>query len=128
MVVEDLPQSLARIAAYIHEVDQPPRQVLIEAHVLQVTLDDTKRCGVNLNELIRVSGHNLTLKTTGFANPAAPQAFLSTLEGGDLNSVIEILQTTTDTKTLGSPKLLVLNEQEAPKCPFVVKKTLYSLR
>ncbi len=113
IVVEDLPQSLGRIAEYIHQVDQPPRQVLIEAHVLQVNLDDTCRCGVNLDQLVRVSGANLTLKTTGLANAAAPQAFLATLEGGDLGGVIEMLQTTTDTKTLGSPKLLALNEQEA---------------
>jgi hypothetical protein len=113
IVVEDTPESLARIAAFICQVDRPPRQVQIEAHVLQVNLDDTCRCGVNLDQLIRISGSNLNLNTTGFANPDAPQAFLATLEGGDLGGVIEALQTTTDTKTLGSPKLLVLNEQEA---------------
>ncbi len=113
IVVEDLPESLARIADFICQVDRPPRQVLLEAHVLQVNLDDTCRCGVNFDNLVRISGSNLNLTTTGFANPDAPQAFLATLEGGDLGGVIEALQTTTDTKTLGSPKLLVLNEQEA---------------
>ncbi|MCI0334354.1 MAG: hypothetical protein L0228_14145 [Planctomycetes bacterium] len=113
LVVEDLPDSLARIADFICQVDRPPRQVLLEAHVLQVNLDDTCRCGVNFDELLRISGSDLTLSTTGFANPDAPQAFLATLKGGDLGGVIEALQTTTDTKTLGSPKLLVLNEQEA---------------
>ena len=49
IVVEDLPESLARIAAFICQIDRPPRQVLIEAHVLQVNLDDTCRCGVNLD-------------------------------------------------------------------------------
>ena len=49
IVVEDLPESLARIASYIAQIDQPPRQVLIEAHVLQVTLNDTTKCGVDLN-------------------------------------------------------------------------------
>ena len=44
--------------------------------------------------------------------PTAP-AFLATLTGDDLGGVIEMLQTTTDAKTLGSPKMLVLNEQEA---------------
>jgi hypothetical protein len=68
---------------------------------------------VNLDQLVRVANADLTLETTGFANPAAPQAFFATLEGGDLGSVIELLQTTTDAKSLGSPKLLVLNEQEA---------------
>ena len=113
VVVEDLPESLARIAEFICQIDQPPRQVLIEAHVLQVTLDDTCKCGVNLDALVRISNANLALKTTGFANPSAPQAFLATLTGGDLGGVIELLQTTTDTKTLGSPKILAINEQEA---------------
>jgi type II secretory pathway component GspD/PulD (secretin) len=113
IVVEDTPESLARIAAFICQVDRAPRQVQIEAHVLQVNLDDTCRCGVNLDQLIRISGSRLNLNTQGFANPDAPQAFLATLEGGDLGGVIEALQTTTDSKTLGSPKLLVLNEQEA---------------
>jgi type II secretory pathway component GspD/PulD (secretin) len=113
VVVEDLPESLARIAAYICQVDRPPRQVLIEAHVLQVNLDDTNRQGVNIDGIVRLCDANLTLKTTGFASEAAPTAFLATLEGGDLGHVIELLQTTTDSKTLGSPKLLVLNEQEA---------------
>ncbi len=113
VVVEDLPESLARIATYIAQVDQPPRQVLIEAHVLQVTLDDSTKCGVNLSQLVRIANSKLTIKTTGFADSSADQAFLATLDGGDLGGVIQALETTTDAKTLGSPKLLVLNEQEA---------------
>jgi type IV pilus assembly protein PilQ len=113
VVVEDLPASVERIATYISQVDRPPRQVLIEAHVLQINLDDTTRCGVNLSQLVRVHGANLNIKTTGLANSSAPQAFLATLDGADLGGVIELLETSTDAKTLGSPKLLVLNEQEA---------------
>jgi type IV pilus assembly protein PilQ len=113
IVIEDTPDSLCRIADYIAQIDQPPRQVLIEAHVLQINLDDTTRCGVNLDQLIRLNGANFNLTTVGFANKNAPQGFLSTLDGGDLGGVIELIQTTTDAKTLGSPKLLVLNEQEA---------------
>lgn len=113
IVVEDTPESLARIAAFICQVDRAPRQVQIEAHVFEVQLSDNCQCGVNLDALVRISGSNLNLATTGFANPDAPSAFLATLDGGDLGGVIEALQTTTDLKTLGSPKVLVLNEQEA---------------
>lgn len=113
VVVEDVPESLARIATYIAQIDHPPRQVLIEAHVLQVTLSDDTKCGVDLNQLVRISHANLNLKTTGLADANADQAFLATLDGGDLGGVIEALTTSTDAKTLGSPKLLVLNEQEA---------------
>ena len=116
IVVEDVPGAIARIADYIAQVDCPPRQVLIEAHILQVTLTDDQKNGVNFNAMLRAAGSNITLKTVGFANPmVAPPAtaFLSTVDGGDLTSVIELIQKTNDTKTLGSPKILVLNQQEA---------------
>jgi type IV pilus assembly protein PilQ len=102
IVVEDLPASLARIADFICEIDQPPRQVLIEAHILQINLRDEND-----------HGENLRLRTAGFASATASPAFVATLEGGDLGCVIELLQTTTDSKTLGAPKILVLNEQAA---------------
>jgi hypothetical protein len=113
IVVEDIPEALARVASYLDQVDCPPRQVLIEAHILQVTLKDNQRSGVNFNALARIAGARVNLKTVGFANPAASPAFLTTVNGTDLTAVIELLQTTNDTKTLGSPKLLVLNQQTA---------------
>jgi type IV pilus assembly protein PilQ len=113
IVVEDIPEAIARIGGYIEQVDCPPRQVLIEAHILQVTLRDNERNGVNFNALARIAGARVNVKTVGFANPAAAPAFLTTIDGTDLDAVIELLQTTNDTKTLGSPKVLVLNQQEA---------------
>lgn len=113
VVVEDMPDVLARIAAYINYVDQPPRQVQIEAHILQVTLDDLNEQGVDLEALFRIANSNLTLKTVGFANADSKNGFIATLEGGDIGAVIDLLQTTTDAKSLGSPRVLVLNEQEA---------------
>jgi hypothetical protein len=123
VVVEDTPTSLARIAAYIEQVDCPPRQVLIEAHILQVNLDDTCAAGVDFAALMRVADQSVNIISVPSLNipiptpssptePTAP-ALVATLSGGDLNGVIELIQTTTDSKTLGSPKLLVLNEQEA---------------
>ena len=113
IVVEDIPDAIARIGNYICEVDRPPKQVLIEAHILEVLLKDEERNGVNFNALARIAGARVNFKTVGFANPAAPTAFLSTINGTDLTAVIELLQNTNDTKTLGSPKVLVLNQQEA---------------
>jgi type IV pilus assembly protein PilQ len=113
IVVEDLPPSIARIGGYIQEVDQPPRQVLMEAHILQVNLKDDNKCGIDLDGLLRVAGSQVRLQTTGLASDTATPAFLATVEGGDLGTVIEALESSTDSKTLGSPKVLVLNHQEA---------------
>jgi type II secretory pathway component GspD/PulD (secretin) len=125
VIVEDLPESLARIAAYIEQVDCPPRQVLIEAHILQVNLTDEMRCGVDFHALCRIAGSNVNVFSLpslasatadgsgiGIPTPAAP-AFVATFSSHDLQAVIDALESTTDSKSLGSPKLLVLNEQEA---------------
>ena len=113
VVVEDLPESLARVAAYVRQMDCPPRQVLIEAHILQVDLSDDNTQGVDFDALMRIAGERLNLKTVGLASATASPAFIATLEGGDLNMVVEMIETSTDAKNLGSPKILVLNEQEA---------------
>jgi type IV pilus assembly protein PilQ len=113
LVVEDLPEYLTRIEAYIAQADCPPRQVLIEAHVLQVDLKDDLKHGVNLKEIFRIANSRVTFETTGFADPNASPAFLLHIKGTDLNALVEALKTTTDAKTLASPKVLVLNGQEA---------------
>ena len=113
IVVEDMPQFLGPVRDYIEQIDQPPRQVMIEAYILEVDLEDDTRHGVDFEHFFNVAGNAVTLETTGFANPAAPLAFFATISGGNLTATIEQLQTTTDVKTLASPKLLVLNGQTA---------------
>lgn len=115
LIVEDLDPYVARIEHYLAEADQPPRQVLIEAHLLQINLEDDQRCGVDFNALSRVSGANLRLGATGAASAfdynAASRGFFVEATGGDLDSVIEALISTTDAKTLASPRLLALSGQ-----------------
>ena len=113
VVVEDLPVYLDRIRQYVFQVDQPPRQVLIEARVLQVELADEDRHGVNFEKALSLMGNDIRLQSVGFATPAAPQAFFAELNGSSLDALIECLQTTTDAKTLAAPKVMVINGQQA---------------
>ncbi|MCR4412665.1 MAG: hypothetical protein NUV77_09600 [Thermoguttaceae bacterium] len=113
LVVDDGPDHLRRVEQYLRQIDQPPLQVLIEAHILQVDLKDETRSGVNWDHIFRVVNNDVTLKVQGFANPAAPQAFFVNINGSNFHALIECLQTTTDAKTLASPKVLVLNGQKA---------------
>ena len=117
VIVEDLPSYLARIDDYIRQIDVPPRQVLIEVHILSVELNDELKYGLNLEYLDKITP-SLTLRTQGFADAAkfatgTSPAFFFNLAGGDLNVLLEALETTTDAKTLATPKVLALNGQEA---------------
>lgn len=113
IVVEDLPGYLARTADLIKQIDNPPRQVLIEAHVFEIVLEDNARHGVNFTHLFQLSGNTVELEMTGMANPLAPQAFFARVGGGNLDALIECLKTTTDAKTLASPRVLVTDGQQA---------------
>ena len=114
ITVVDYPANLQQIAEYISLADQPPRQVLIEAHILQIDLEKDCLSGVNFDALaISDSGNEFNLRTIGFANPASTTAFFLEATGGAITSLVELLQTTTDAKTLASPKLLVVSGQQA---------------
>ena len=113
IVVEDLSSYLWSIGQYISQVDQPPQQVMIQAHILEVELDDNLRHGINFEQIFRTGGHALSMQQSGFANSNAAQALFFNVTGDDINALVEILQTTTDAKTLASPRVLCLNGQES---------------
>ncbi len=112
LVVEDMPEYLERISSYIAQADRMPRQVLVEAHILQVKLGKDHKHGVNFDTLARISGARVQLWNKGLATEAGP-GMVFTVDGTDFNSLIDCLTTTTDAKTLASPKVLVVNGQES---------------
>jgi type II secretory pathway component GspD/PulD (secretin) len=123
VVIEDAPMHVLRAERYIREVDIQPRQVLIEAYILEVDLKDDLTHGVNLNEVIKVAGNTTTLRTLGFAStsafPVDPDiqpsgtGFFAKIDGKNFDAILESLKKTTDAKTLAAPKLSVLNGQLA---------------
>jgi len=112
IIVEDLAPYLDRIAEYILQIDIMPRQVVVEANILQVSLKDNNKHGVNFNQLARINRANITFGTMGLASDVPP-ATMMRVEGGDLTGLIDLLKSTSDTKTLASPKVSVVNGQKA---------------
>lgn len=113
IAVVDFPANLQQVAEYIYQIDQPPRQVMIKANILQVDLSDDCRSGVNLQQLVSFSGNQIQLNTVGMANPLASPATFLQLDGGSLDGLIELLKSTTDAKSLASTELLAVSGQES---------------
>jgi len=113
LIVEDFPDRVQRIAEYLQCVDVPPRQVLIEAEVLQVNLNEDERHGVNLEQLLRLGNGRLTVESAGMASTATGiPSFMLGVESTDLTAVIEFLKSKSNVRTLATPKLLVVTGQE----------------
>ena len=117
LVVEDVPSNMERLARTVRQLDVAPRQVLIEAHVLSITLSDDTQCGINLQALL--NSPSVALRTDGFADaagyaaPGTSQAFFFNLASSNVNALISALQTTANAKTLASPKVFAVNGQKA---------------
>ncbi|MCA9260776.1 MAG: type II secretion system protein GspD, partial [Planctomycetales bacterium] len=111
VAVVDYPRFLQRINDFVCQADQPPRQVLIEAHILAVDLSEDCRHGVNFDHLMGLRSAAVTTQNIGFANPLAAPGFFVDVNGTGLDALVEMLQTTTDAKTLASPRVHAVSGQ-----------------
>ncbi|QDT09075.1 hypothetical protein [Planctomycetes bacterium K23_9] len=113
VVVVDTPEAVARVESYLYQVDQAPRQVMIEARILEVELGDDMAHGVDLGSLVRgdltVGANGLSGAVSSTTNPL----FFAQVEGSRIDAIIRLLETTTDAKTLATPKVMVVNGQDA---------------
>lgn len=104
--VTDFPEVLDRIEKRLLTLDQPPRQVLIEARILQLSLNKEVRTGINwdaLQEALNVSGTFGTLAS----NSSGVRTTVGDLTSRDYEIVLEALSTFGETELLSSPRIVV---------------------
>jgi general secretion pathway protein D len=119
LLVSATPRDYARVNEAIRQLDLMPMQVLLEASIVEVTLRDQLRYGVQY--MLRNGGAGLTdtgraILSTGATTPiqATLPGFAFTLaSGGEPRAIIDALSEVTDIKVVSSPRLLVLDNQVA---------------
>lgn len=132
LVVQDYPDVLEQVDEVVAEMDVPPMQVVIEAYILRVRLEDEMRLGVNF-AILNSSGKQLVTTGSGAALAASSgfpgqrdslvppfAGFLAPAAGlrygflqGDVTGFIEALEGISETSLVASPSLRVLNKQKA---------------
>ena len=113
LVVEDVSESIGRIEHLLKEIDKPPQQILIEAKILEIDLDDTETFGLDWTRMFNAAGGTISFGMQGFASKTA-RGFVAQLpDGDDINFVLNLLSEKGRVHTLSTPKLLALENQEA---------------
>ncbi len=112
LIVEDLPDFLNRLDHIIAELDQQPTQILIEARILEISLDSSDTYGVDWLKLFDSRDGGGRYGIQGFASTTAPGLFFS-LFNSDIEAVLNTLSSKGRVQTLSTPKLLALEHQEA---------------
>ena len=112
LVVEDTPQFLRRISKIVEAVDYQPKQILIEARILEITLDDDESFGIQWQNLFNVNNMSgSSIGTRGLS--AGTSGFFFNIAGEDFTAALDALHREGRTKTLSTPKLLTLEDQPA---------------
>jgi type IV pilus assembly protein PilQ len=126
VIVEDTPENIEKIETIISFWDTVPKQALIEAKILEVTLTDDMSMGVNWEQILG----DVRIGTGGFSAAAAATAagvspvpatgagvFANIItaagSGHQFAAAIDALQSKTNINTLSTPKILAIHNEEA---------------
>ncbi len=142
IVVRAMPEKLRHVEEYLDIVQViAQRQVIIEAKIIEVQLNDGFQAGINWvavaqnsrgdtftfgqhtppsgfgGDIEDLGGEPILVQpgevTTGFINTAVGGAFTMAFDIGDFNSFIELLDAQGETHVLSSPRVSTLNNQKA---------------
>jgi len=112
LVVEDTPPFLTRVARLLEAIDRQPRQILIEAKILEVGLRDGESYGLDWAKLFNYDGGSGSIGIQGLSNPGSPGLFFD-LVTPNVEVFLDSLRARDRLRTLATPKLLALEDREA---------------
>jgi len=126
IIVEDTPENIRKIETIISHWDRMPKQVMIEARILEVTLTDDMSLGVNWEKIlgdVRIGTGGLgtaTMPTPEGVSPVPSTGagvFANIITGAgssqQFTAALDALQTKTRVETLSTPKILAIHGKEA---------------
>ncbi len=110
------PMQLREIENFLSATQtQISRQVILEAKILEVTLDENHQDGVNWESIVREGINKAPLLTgIGAMNPTTfSSIFTVGGHAGDFRAFVELMETQGKTNVLSSPRISTLNNQTA---------------
>ncbi len=119
IIVTDIPTRIEKVKALVEAFDVQVPQVLIEAKIVEVRLGDSYRQGINWEKIGAELGNFNTIKAVAplAVSPPAGAVALSTLalssDRDNLKIVLDLLEKVGKTNLLSSPRITVLNGEEA---------------
>jgi type II secretory pathway component GspD/PulD (secretin) len=115
LMVEDTPDFIERIATLIKSVDRQPKQILIEARILEVTLNAEDSYGIDWANFFTSGDGTGKVGTRGLegAGTSRAKGLFFEIARSDVTVMLSALEQDGRIRTLSSPKLLALENEEA---------------
>lgn len=115
IMVEDTPMYLDRLGNLLDRLDDKPKQILIEARILEITLSDEESYGIDWVKLFESDGGNGTFGSRGLADTgdSGNSGFFFDYLTPNFDVALSALDENGRVRTLSTPKLLALENEEA---------------
>lgn len=115
LMVEDTPEFLGRIEKLLRKLDREPKQILIQAKILEVALNDENSSGIDWSKLFDSDGGSGSFGTQGLAGPglSGTAGFFFDIATPNIEATLNALEANGRLRTLSTPSLLALENQEA---------------
>lgn len=121
IVARGNPEELQAVAGYLENAESTlQRQVIIEARILEVSLQEGFRSGINwnsfANDLTGLTSDNGAFQLTGDTLLGVPDLggiFNLGVNVDDFSALIQVLSNQGDVKVLSSPRISTVNNQKA---------------
>jgi len=118
LFVKDLPDNLPYLRQLIEALDQKTQQVLIEAKIIQVVLNDTYKMGVNWDAMANKFGGTVSgganFRILGDGDSGGTVDVTGAKAGAfTITGLLEALQTVGETNLLSNPRITCIDGQEA---------------
>lgn len=117
VVVRALPDEIDTVSGFLRKAALiMRRQVVLEAKILEVQLNDGYQTGIDWSAFANVNGNALNFGVSG-TSPVSANAiggtFSGVLDADDFFGVIELLSTQGSVQVLSSPRISTVNNQKA---------------
>jgi len=118
LVVTDLPHNMEKIRKLVADFDSKTREVLVEAKIIEITLNDDFAMGVDWSKVYGLAEDSLTF--TGSFPFSAPLSSSSTMKlsvgtlaNDKYNFALTLIKSFGRVKVVSSPHIVVCNNEEA---------------
>ncbi len=117
VVVRGMPEDIELVKDFLTRAELiMRRQVVLEAKILEVTLNDSYQTGIDWTSVTDIDGNPLSLGISG-SPTVSPNglggAFSAAFSSSDFIGVIELLETQGSVQVLSSPRISTVNNQKA---------------
>ncbi len=116
IVARAKPMQLLEIERFIDATQaQSQRQVILEAKIIEITLNDSHQDGVNWSSIAKESGKAFLTSVAPLPSAVSQvkDVFITQAQFGDFTAYIQLMATQGKTKILSSPRISTLNNQKA---------------